>query len=97
MKLMTEPEAKEKICPDLVTFKCMLGRCMAWNIVENRVEREDHSGAKQLMYEELRRRSIGAEVKRSGPDGCQGIYYIEARGYCSKYQNLHIKKNEPNS
>jgi len=87
MRKVTEEEAKNIRCPFKVAtqpnthFKLCDGKdCMAWSVTEKRVEREDHSGAKQLMYDLSRTRD--QELKRKGPPGSLGVWVLEERGTC---------------
>ena len=61
---------------------CIGKKCMAWLVTDTRIEREDHSGAKETMFDIGCRR--GQEVKRKGPPGSLGIFYLEERGTCVK-------------
>ena len=87
IKLLTEEQAKTKLCPKRVNANfyfnnCVGPKCMCWLEVEAYVRREDHSGSTDLMNEEALRRGLGAVVLREGPRGCTGKLYLEARGRC---------------
>ena len=87
MRKLTEEEAIKLSCPKSFDnkiyehgFKCKASKCFAWYEVDSRIEREDHSGSKEMMYNEgVERRQ---KVKREGPSGCTGILILEARGTC---------------
>ena len=95
MKSMTINEAKMKICFLTInspTFiRCRGDECIAWTKTHDRIEREDHSGASEMMYK-LRSERNWQEIKRSGPRGCMGIYYFEEMGRCSLIPKEIINK-----
>ena len=92
MILITETHANNIKCPGMINPKtnefkfCIGSDCMGWNWIEGRLEREDHSSGKEMMHSEMLNRP-GSTLTRKGPPGCDGVYILEARGYCSKYQN----------
>lgn len=85
--MMTKNEAELKCCPyrvyaNNVPRYCRTD-CMAWIIGHRLIEMEDHSGASLMMSKESSNRNY-QEVKRKGPDGCNGILYLEEQGYCAR-------------
>ena len=86
MKKVTEAEAAGTICPfTLGTSQqnCCLGKmCFAFEIVEPRIEREDHSGGQLIMRETALKRK--QELKREGPSGSLGVWLLEERGTCTR-------------
>lgn len=64
------------------TCNCITKDCMHWVVDHPRCEREDHSGALEMMnnfaYDTKR------IVKREGPHGCMGILYLEETGHCGR-------------
>lgn len=91
---MTEEEAKQKWCPFArdaesnaagytttnTTAKCIGSECMAWREKHPRMQREDHSGARDVMIAEAVK--TGRTMQRNGPAGSLGILYLDAVGYC---------------
>lgn len=92
MKLLTVPIAKKKSCPHFSAVAgqrvlCNPDDCMAWEEMESLVEREDHSGGRDVLNECASRRRLdcpGVEIQRKGGPGSTGILFIEARGVCRK-------------
>ena len=90
---ITHKEAIEKYCPFIVikekNIKCLGHNCIAWKEINPRIEREDHSGGKQMIYEQRSRRNM-QEIKRSGPIGSTGIFILDAQGVCLRLYNTKI-------
>lgn len=86
MKKVTEAEAAGTICPfTLGTLQqnCCLGKkCFAFEVVDARIEREDHSGGQNMMRETALKRK--QELKREGPSGSLGVWILEERGTCTR-------------
>ena len=88
MRKLTEEEAKNTRCPFKTTTEsretyfepCDGKRCMAWTKTDNRIEREDHSGGREMMYKSAFDR--GQELKREGPPGSLGVWVLEELGTC---------------
>lgn len=87
MKPQTPDQAAARFCP--FTFgdqrgasTCLAGRCMAWRIVHERVEREDHSGARDVMNKHAL--DTRRHVSRKGPQGSSGILILEEVGVCAR-------------
>jgi len=83
--MMTEEEACKRGCPYILNKqgypkKCN-PECMSWISARKRYEKEDHSGAREIMQKVSRNRN-GQEVKRKGPPGSLGYLYLEAQGFC---------------
>lgn len=62
--------------------KCFGKSCFAWTKTDNRIEREDHSGGKEMMHKQAFDRE--QELKREGPAGSLGVWVLEERGTCSR-------------
>jgi len=85
--MMTNDEASQKLCPYAFDIDgssmetCAPNTCMAWIVANQRVEREDHSGARDVMQKIAATRN-GQEIKREGPPGSLGRVYLESQGFC---------------
>ncbi|MFW6046303.1 MAG: hypothetical protein ACOCP4_00670 [Candidatus Woesearchaeota archaeon] len=85
MKPITHEEARNKICPfslksDNVEY-CFGTECMCWKEINPRIEREDHSGGKEMMLQKRNERGF-QEIKREGPHNSLGVLILEAQGVC---------------
>jgi len=83
--MMTEEEASKRGCPYILNKqgypkKCN-PECMSWIMPRKRIEREDHSGAREIIQNEARERGY-QKIKREGPHGCNGFLILEAQGFC---------------
>ena len=84
MKPMTEEEAVKKWCPFTMSNenpnKCKGHRCMAWKVVHEAIEREHHSGARDMILK------LAVEsnriMKRTGPAGSYGKLQLDEVGVC---------------
>jgi hypothetical protein len=75
--------AKTKICPFNPSWNNCKGKdCMAWKVVNPRIEQENHSGGKEMMFKERARRNF-QEVKKEGI-GSTAILILEEQGVCCK-------------
>lgn len=84
--MMTAEEASQKLCPFVLDSNmetCAPNTCMAWIEANKRYEREDHSGAREMMQKVSRNRNC-QEIKREGPPGSTGTLFLEAQGFCLK-------------
>ncbi len=94
--MMTKEEASKRNCSYLIDKfgfprKCSTDKCMSWIEARKRIEREDHSGARDVIQNEARARGF-QEVKRDGPSGSLGYLYLEAQGFCLRlWRNLYEK------
>lgn len=85
MKPITVEQAQSKLCPfkfgqNVSSLRCIANQCMAWNVVHEKVERENHSNASNIMIEHAMK--TGRVMKYSGPQGSQGKLYLEEVGTC---------------
>lgn len=90
MRVVDTVDAYRVLCPFQPGgfLACRGKECMAWRVVNNRIEREDHSGAKVLMYAQAANRH--QIVKRTGPPGSLGILILEEQGVCARlYPSIH--------
>ena len=59
---------------------CIEDKCAHWRQLHSRVEREDHSGGKEMIFKH------GVETnrvpRREGPGGSTGYWILDASGYC---------------
>lgn len=89
MRKLTEEQAARIVCPFTlekdIPHNCYCRDCFAWTKTDNRVEREDHSGGKEMMYKQAFDRD--QELKREGPPGSLGIWVLEERGTCARLAN----------
>ncbi len=84
MKKVTVAESTKITCPFIQkhgeAIQCINEKCFAWEVVDERIEREDHSGAREMMYKiRLERKQ---EITRKGPPGSCGYLILEERGTC---------------
>ena len=91
---MTEKEAKTRWCPmvrrnvgwnrDMMHGKvddgcfCIASDCMMWRWECKEIKREDHSGGRELIYEEAAKR--GTSPRREV--GSFGMWIVDALGHC---------------
>ena len=80
MKLITENESEQLICP-VINSICLGHKCMAFDLIHPNITRENHSGGKQMMYEQRSKRG-GQEFRLEGPDGCDGLLILDALYTC---------------
>lgn len=88
---MTTEEAVGMICPfrygsaNYPASECFCrGKlCMAWEVVEERFVREDHSGGRELMNNLMLKRP-GTRLERAGPPGSEGLFILPERGRCGR-------------
>lgn len=64
---------------------CQGNDCMAWQVLHPRVEREDHSGANQMMLQEAVKTQ--RTLKREGPPGSMGYLILEEVGVCGRLKS----------
>lgn len=85
MKPQTPDKAASRYCP--FTFSdqraastCLAGRCMAWHIVHEKVQREDHSGARDVIND------YGLQTnripRREGGPMSSGFWILDEVGIC---------------
>lgn len=86
MRKLTEEQAAKIVCPFTLGSdklqKCFGKSCFAWTKIDNRIEREDHSGGKEMMHKQAFDRE--QELKREGPAGSLGVWVLEERGTCGR-------------
>lgn len=89
--LMTKEEASKTLCPyshdgNGMMRTCDTNQCQSWLTYHPEVEREDHSGAKEMIHK------IGMETQRrpvrQGPPGSTGYWKLEATGFCQRLWRL---------
>lgn len=89
MRKLTNDQALKVTCPFTLNKenpeKCLGQTCFAWTKTDSRIEREDHSGGKEMMYKTAFDRE--QEVKREGPPGSLGRWVLEERGTCNRIYN----------
>jgi len=81
MKPITHKEAVKKECPINNFEHCIGEKCMAWKEINPRIEREDHSGGREMIAEQRSKRGY-QEIKREGPPGSTGVLILESQGIC---------------
>ena len=87
MKPITCSEAFSRMCPFMQDgMKCRGTQCMAFQEVHPRIEREDHSGGKEMIWEQASKRGY-QKVQREGPPGSTGFFYLEALHVCERLNN----------
>lgn len=59
---------------------CIKSECAHWQKLHSAIEREDHSGGKELIFEEAVR--TNRTPYREGPGGSTGYWKLDASGYC---------------
>lgn len=82
-------EAKKRFCPFLLAAPdgpqfCAVGKCMAWRVVHDRIEREDHSGARNVLNDYAL--ATGRHVRREGPPGSMGRLILDEAGLCMRLE-----------
>ena len=86
MKSITVEVASKLMCPETISSgnvtACATNKCMAWEIVIPAMEREDHSGAHEMMRN-LEQYQF-QPLLRKGPPGSNGKLYFEEMGICNK-------------
>lgn len=59
---------------------CIKSECALWRELHPTVEREDHSGGREMIFK------VGRETTRTpyreGPGGSTGYWKLDASGYC---------------
>lgn len=81
MKPIEHEEAVKKACPFAKRERCLGEKCAAWKEINPRIEREDHSGGKDMMVQQRGKRGF-QEIKREGPPGSLGVLILESQGVC---------------
>jgi len=85
-KPMEHKDALEMLCPFQQGFLPCEGRnCMAWVVINPRIERENHSGGMDMMSTERAKRNF-QEIKKEGY-GCDAVLILEEQGICSRLLN----------
>jgi len=94
MKLFTEYDARQRLCPWMFEMvqTCACKGCMAWVEVYPKVERENHSGAKEMMLREGILKRGGQQIRFEGPDNSSGYIILDALGFCGRNHYLNENK-----
>lgn len=94
MRIVTEEKARNLMCIRRSSIdgrkNCIGSHCFSWLEINPRIEREDHSGGKQMMQAASSKRGF-QKIKRTGPVGSLGILILEAQGTCGE---IHGKGGE---
>jgi len=59
---------------------CNEERCALWRQLHPATSREDHSGGKEMIFDEGRK--TNRHPRREGPGGSTGYWILDASGYC---------------